>query len=200
MSGLLTQFSQECFIFDIRNAVANIYILSILYFTLLFVPIRCLKKELVFHCHTSNDIFYCDIGTVMSRSEINVFMSVFIVFENLRISQNFMLRYNQVSSIYCDFVLLNISFKNKSIKLFMDTQLGTNHLILGRVREGAIFSFMSKKTFSHKQNKIISYMDMKNQRKEILQTLQKCLLKKADYLFFAFFLLVNALFLYSLAT
>jgi len=39
--------------------------------TLLFVLIRCFKKEHVFHCWTLNDSFDCDdVGTVTSHSEI----------------------------------------------------------------------------------------------------------------------------------
>jgi len=41
----------------------------------LFAVIRCLKKELVFHCHRLYDIFDSDdVDTVMSHSEMNIFI------------------------------------------------------------------------------------------------------------------------------
>jgi hypothetical protein len=61
-------------------------------FPLLFFIIRCLKKDFMFQCQTLNDIFDCDLGTLTSCSEINIFISpnellVFISLENLSSSQ-----------------------------------------------------------------------------------------------------------------
>ena len=61
-------------------------------FPLLFFIIRCLKKDFMFQCQMLNDIFDCDLGTLTSCSEINIFISpnellVFISLENLSSSQ-----------------------------------------------------------------------------------------------------------------
>ena len=65
--SLLTGY--ECF-FNIRNGRVVIQFSSWIF--PFYLHKKTFKMELVFHCQTLNDIYYCDhIDTVMSRREIN---------------------------------------------------------------------------------------------------------------------------------